>query len=44
MAKGKVELFKSKAAMAKHEKAELPKKAMAEKKSGERDIIKKKGK
>ena len=39
------ETFKSKAAMAKHEKAESPKKVASEKKSGEKDkVAKKKGK
>ena len=37
----KPEIFKSKAAMAKHEKAESPKKVAFEKKSGEKDVIKK---
>lgn len=37
----KVEVFKSKAAMMKHEKKESPKVSAAEKKSGERDVIKK---
>ena len=36
----KLELFKSKAAMAKHEKKESPKVVASEKKSGEKDAVK----
>ena len=37
----KVEMFKSKSAMKKHEKSESPKMAAMEKKMGEKDVVKK---
>lgn len=40
----KSEKFTSKAALRKHEKGESPKKIASEKKSGEKDIVKKKRK
>ena len=39
--KPKMEMFKSKAAMAKHEKKEMPSKVAIEKKTGEKDVVKK---
>ncbi len=40
----KTEVFKSKMAMKMHEKKESPKKVAAEKKSGEKDVVKKSAK